>query len=52
MAIHDDIPPPYTKVGTHGVFPKASHDERTSNTGPVQFIHEKIAVATDIQRRR
>lgn len=28
MAIHDDIPPPYTKVGTHGVFPKASHDER------------------------
>ncbi|GGI82831.1 hypothetical protein GCM10007973_19120 [Polymorphobacter multimanifer] len=28
MAIHDDIPPPYSMVGTHGVFPKASHDER------------------------
>ncbi len=28
MAIHDDIPPPYTAVGTHGVFPRASHDER------------------------
>ena len=28
MAIHDDIPPPYSAVGTHGVFPRASHDER------------------------
>lgn len=28
MAIHDDIPPPYTEVGTHAVFPQASHDER------------------------
>ncbi len=28
MPIHDDIPPPYTMVGTHGVFPQASHDER------------------------
>ena len=28
MAIHDDIPPPYTMVGRHGVFPDASHDER------------------------
>ena len=28
MAIHDDIPPPYSMVGTHGVFPRASHDER------------------------
>ena len=28
MPIHDDIPPPYTMVGSHGVFPKASHDER------------------------
>ncbi len=28
MAIQDDIPPPYTMVGSHGVFPRASHDER------------------------
>jgi ubiquinone/menaquinone biosynthesis C-methylase UbiE len=28
MATSDDIPPPYSMVGTHGVFPKASHDER------------------------
>ncbi len=28
MAAHDDIPPPYSMVGTHGVFPRASHDER------------------------
>ena len=28
MAIHDDIPPPYSAVGKHGVFPHASHDER------------------------
>ena len=28
MAIHDDIPPPYSEVGTHGVFPRATHDER------------------------
>ncbi|MEY2882940.1 MAG: hypothetical protein RL490_664 [Pseudomonadota bacterium] len=28
MAIHDDIPPPYSMVGTHGVFPHANHDER------------------------
>ena len=28
MPIHDDIPPPYTMVGTHGVFPRANHDER------------------------
>ena len=26
--IHDDIPPPYSMVGRHGVFPHASHDER------------------------
>ena len=28
MAVHDDIPPPYSMVGRHGVFPDASHDER------------------------
>ena len=28
MSIENDIPPPYSMVGTHGVFPKASHDER------------------------
>ena len=28
MAIHEDIPPPYSAVGKHGVFPHASHDER------------------------
>ena len=28
MAIQDDIPPPYSAVGKHGVFPHASHDER------------------------
>jgi SAM-dependent methyltransferase len=28
MAIHDDIPPPYSMVGKHGVFPNATHDER------------------------
>ena len=28
MAIHDDIPPPYSEVGTHGVFPVTTHDER------------------------
>ncbi len=28
MAIHDDIPPPYSEVGTHGVFPATTHDER------------------------
>lgn len=28
MAVHDDIPPPYSMVGTHGVFPEARHDER------------------------
>lgn len=28
MSIENDIPPPYSMVGRHGVFPKASHDER------------------------
>jgi ubiquinone/menaquinone biosynthesis C-methylase UbiE len=28
MATQDDIPPPYSMVGTHGVFPQATHDER------------------------
>jgi ubiquinone/menaquinone biosynthesis C-methylase UbiE len=28
MAVHDDIPPPWSMVGRHGVFPHASHDER------------------------
>jgi hypothetical protein len=28
MAIHDDIPPPYSMVAQHGAFPKANHDER------------------------
>lgn len=27
MAKHDDIPPPWTEVGRHGVFPHGSHDE-------------------------
>ena len=28
MSKRDDIPPPYTAVGTHGVFPQANQDER------------------------
>ena len=28
MAVHDDIPPPYSMVSRHGVFHDASHDER------------------------
>jgi len=28
MAIHDDIPPPYSLVAEHGAFPKTTHDER------------------------
>ena len=28
MAIQDDIPPPYSMVARHDVFPRASHDER------------------------
>lgn len=28
MSIENDIPPPYSMVASHGVFPKASHDER------------------------
>lgn len=28
MAIQDDIPPPYSMVARHDVFPRANHDER------------------------
>jgi ubiquinone/menaquinone biosynthesis C-methylase UbiE len=28
MAIQDDIPPPYSMIASHDVFPQATHDER------------------------